>query len=241
MFLRGPTILPSHKPNKTDPKYVDYRDEKRLASQLWQGRSALITRRGMSRIILGAILCLLVISSVAVAGIMAYLSDTKEMENTYTIGNVRIEHNYYAYEGDSTTIAPAVKNIGENPCYIKAELAISNVMLVPFFHFQGTGENWTPIVFDERGIATIYYTVPLRKGEQTSTIYIDSSDTLATEYNGVTLTDIENQQGGDLNCHIIIKATAIQTRYNGSEATTAMDAFEEFEKIYAPLPQRETE
>jgi predicted ribosomally synthesized peptide with SipW-like signal peptide len=92
-----------------------------------------------------AIVALVVLVAVAsVLGTMAYLTDTKKVENTFTMGDVRIKldetdvnnpegdrvtkNDYEVYPGAIVTKDPIVHNVGANGAYIRATVNVSDWM-----------------------------------------------------------------------------------------------------------------
>lgn len=92
-----------------------------------------------------AIVALVVLVAVAsVLGTLAYLTDTKKVDNTFTMGDVHIkldetnvndpegdrvtENDYAVYPGAVVTKDPIVHNVGENGAYIRATVNVSNWM-----------------------------------------------------------------------------------------------------------------
>ena len=92
-----------------------------------------------------AIVALVVLVAVAsVLGTLAYLTDTKKVENTFTMGDVKIkldetnvkdpegkrvtENEYAVYPGAVVTKDPIVHNVGANGAYIRATVNVSNWM-----------------------------------------------------------------------------------------------------------------
>lgn len=92
-----------------------------------------------------AIVALVVLVAVAsVLGTMAYLTDTKKVENTFTMGDVRIKldetdvnnpkgdrvtkNDYEVYPGAVVTKDPIVHNVGANGAYIRATVNVSDWM-----------------------------------------------------------------------------------------------------------------
>ena len=86
--------------------------------------------------------CLAVI---AIAGAtLAYFTDTKKAENTFTMGNVKItldetdiddpdgdrvtKNDYNVYPGQTVVKEPIVHNVGANDAYIRATVNVSNWM-----------------------------------------------------------------------------------------------------------------
>ena len=69
-----------------------------------------------------------------VGGSLAYFTDTQEAKNTFTVGNVKIEltePNWDAtgkedaktvYAGEPLAKDPTVKNIGDNPCFVRVKV-----------------------------------------------------------------------------------------------------------------------
>lgn len=92
-----------------------------------------------------AIVALVVLVAVAsVLGTLAYLTDTKKVDNTFTMGDVHIkldetnvndpegdrvtENDYEVYPGAVVTKDPIVHNVGANGAYIRATVNVSNWM-----------------------------------------------------------------------------------------------------------------
>lgn len=92
-----------------------------------------------------AIVALVVLVAVAsVLGTLAYLTDTKTVENTFTMGDVKIKldetnvndpegdrvtkNDYAVYPGAIVTKDPIVHNVGANGAYIRATVNVSNWM-----------------------------------------------------------------------------------------------------------------
>lgn len=92
-----------------------------------------------------AIVALVVLVAVAsVLGTLAYLTDTKKVDNTFTMGDVHIkldetnvndpegdrvtENDYEVYPGAIVTKDPIVHNVGANGAYIRATVNVSNWM-----------------------------------------------------------------------------------------------------------------
>ena len=92
-----------------------------------------------------AIIALVVLVAVAsVLGTLAYLTDTKTVENTFTMGDVRIKldetdvnnpkgdrvtkNDYEVYPGAIVTKDPIVHNVGANGAYIRATVNVSDWM-----------------------------------------------------------------------------------------------------------------
>ena len=92
-----------------------------------------------------AIIALVVLVAVAsVLGTMAYLTSTAKVENTFTMGDVKIkldetdvnnpkgdrvtENDYEVYPGAVVTKDPIVHNVGANGAYIRATVNVSDWM-----------------------------------------------------------------------------------------------------------------
>ena len=92
-----------------------------------------------------AIIALVVLVAVAsVLGTLAYLTDTKKVDNTFTMGDVHIkldetdvnnpkgdrvtENDYEVYPGAVVTKDPIVHNVGANGAYIRATVNVSDWM-----------------------------------------------------------------------------------------------------------------
>lgn len=108
-----------------------------------------------------AIVALVVLVAVAsVLGTLAYLTSTAKVENTFTMGDVKIkldetdvknpkgdrvtENDYEVYPGAVVTKDPIVHNVGANGAYIRATVNVSNWMnLVAAYYpnFEATFPN----------------------------------------------------------------------------------------------------
>ena len=92
-----------------------------------------------------AIVALVVLVAVAsVLGTLAYLTDTKKVDNTFTMGDVKIKldetdvnnpegdrvtkNEYAVYPGAVVTKDPIVHNVGANGAYIRATVNVSDWM-----------------------------------------------------------------------------------------------------------------
>lgn len=92
-----------------------------------------------------AIIALVVLVAVAsVLGTLAYLTDTRTVENTFTMGDVKIKldetdvnnpkgdrvtkNDYEVYPGAIVTKDPIVHNVGANGAYIRATVNVSDWM-----------------------------------------------------------------------------------------------------------------
>lgn len=90
------------------------------------------------------LLCVTLVALAAIGATFAYLTDTKTVNNTFTMGNVKItldetnvndpegdrvtSNAYNVYPGAVVTKDPIVHNVGANAAYIRATVNVSNWM-----------------------------------------------------------------------------------------------------------------
>lgn len=90
------------------------------------------------------LLCVTLVALAAIGATFAYLTDTKTVDNTFTMGNVAIKldetnvndptgdrvtsNTYNVYPGAVVTKDPIVHNTGKNAAYIRATVNVSNWM-----------------------------------------------------------------------------------------------------------------
>ena len=90
------------------------------------------------------LLCVTLVALAAIDATFAYLTDTKTVDNTFTMGNVKItldetnvndptgdrvtSNEYNVYPGAVVTKDPIVHNVGANAAYIRATVNVSNWM-----------------------------------------------------------------------------------------------------------------
>lgn len=90
------------------------------------------------------LLCVTLVALAAIGATFAYLTDTKTVNNTFTMGNVAIKldetnvndptgdrvtsNTYNVYPGAVVTKDPIVHNVGANAAYIRATVNVSNWM-----------------------------------------------------------------------------------------------------------------
>ena len=90
------------------------------------------------------LLCMTLVALAAIGATFAYLTDTKTVNNTFTMGNVKItldetdiknpngarvtSNEYNVYPGAVVTKDPIVHNTGKNAAYIRATVNVSNWM-----------------------------------------------------------------------------------------------------------------
>ena len=94
--------------------------------------------------IVAILLCVTLVALAAIGATFAYLTDTKTVDNTFTMGNVAIKldetnvndpegarvtsNEYNVYPGAVVTKDPIVHNTGKNAAYIRATVNVSNWM-----------------------------------------------------------------------------------------------------------------
>lgn len=94
--------------------------------------------------IVAIVLAMVLVAVAAVGATMAYLTDTKSVNNTFTMGNVKITldeadinnpngdrvtaNTYDIYPGAVVDKDPTVHNVGKNDAYIRAVVTIENGM-----------------------------------------------------------------------------------------------------------------
>lgn len=90
------------------------------------------------------LLCVTLVALAAIGATFAYLTDTKTVDNTFTMGNIAIKldetnvndptgdrvtsNTYNVYPGAVVTKDPIVHNTGKNAAYIRATVNVSNWM-----------------------------------------------------------------------------------------------------------------
>lgn len=132
-------------------------------------------------------LCLIIAlaATAVVGGTLAYFTDTDDAENVFTVGNVTIdltEPNWDAkgeeeakevYPGEALAKDPTVKNVGENPCFVR--VSVSNldqfdnkgtIVYLTDYVAGALGEGWV-----DGGDGYFYYTKPLAAGETTDALF----------------------------------------------------------------------
>ena len=103
------------------------------------------------------LLCVTLVALAAIGATFAYLTDTKTVDNTFTMGNVKItldetnvndpegdrvtSNTYNVYPGAVVTKDPIVHNTGKNGAYVRAVVTIEN------------GMNWLGFYNDNAGTA----------------------------------------------------------------------------------------
>ncbi len=104
------------------------------------------------------LLCVTLVALAAIGATFAYLTDTKTVDNTFTMGNVKItldetnvndpegdrvtSNAYNVYPGAVVTKDPIVHNTGKNAAYIRATVNVSNWMNLVGAYYPDFKENF---------------------------------------------------------------------------------------------------
>lgn len=105
------------------------------------------------------LLCVTLVALAAIGATFAYLTDTKTVDNTFTMGNVKItldetnvndpegdrvtRNTYNVYPGAVVTKDPIVHNTGKNAAYIRATVNVSNWMNLCAAYYPESGFEFT--------------------------------------------------------------------------------------------------
>ena len=105
------------------------------------------------------LLCVTLVALAAIGATFAYLTDTKTVNNTFTMGNVAIKldetnvndptgdrvtsNAYNVYPGAVVTKDPIVHNTGKNAAYIRATVNVSNWMNLCAAYYPESGFEFT--------------------------------------------------------------------------------------------------
>lgn len=105
------------------------------------------------------LLCVTLVALAAIGATFAYLTDTKTVNNTFTMGNVAIKldetnvndptgdrvtsNAYSVYPGAVVTKDPIVHNTGKNAAYIRATVNVSNWMNLCAAYYPESGFEFT--------------------------------------------------------------------------------------------------
>lgn len=105
------------------------------------------------------LLCVTLVALAAIGATFAYLTDTKTVDNTFTMGNVAIKldetnvndpegarvtsNEYNVYPGAVVTKDPIVHNTGKNAAYIRATVNVSNWMNLCAAYYPDFKETFT--------------------------------------------------------------------------------------------------
>lgn len=88
----------------------------------------------MKKKLIASILAVSMMATLAVGMTLAYFTDSKQTDNTFTVGNVKIELTEPAWEssgridggtvyaGEPLAKDPTVKNVGANPCFVRIKV-----------------------------------------------------------------------------------------------------------------------
>ncbi len=132
-----------------------------------------------------SLVLVLVLALTAVGGTLAYFTDKTEVaENTFTVGNVKIELTEPNWEGSGKEDAPevypgealakdpTVKNVGANPCFIRISVSgldcLGDAGLIKYrtnYEVDALGENWAKVG------NYFYYTKVVPAGEKTTAVF----------------------------------------------------------------------
>lgn len=168
-------------------------------------------------------LSLCMVAILAMGGTLAYLTDTEDATNTFTVGNVDItlteeawteegggeDQGEDAYPGEPLPKDPTVTNVGSNPCFVRVSVTGLNQFVEKYgedamidyrtnYVVGALGENW---VLHTDGY--FYYTKVLAADEVTSALF----DSIVVP---VELTNAEH--GENLTYDVEVFAEAVQAQ-----------------------------
>lgn len=134
------------------------------------------------------LLCMTLVALAAIGATFAYLTDTKTVNNTFTIGNVAIKldetnvndptgdrvtsNTYNVYPGAVVTKDPIVHNTGKNAAYIRATVNVSNWMNLCAAYYPESGFEFTKPGY-EKSLELLVGTL----GEGWSVVGVEAGDT----------------------------------------------------------------
>lgn len=134
------------------------------------------------------LLCVTLVALAAIGATFAYLTDTKTVNNTFTIGNVAINldetnvndptgdrvtsNTYNVYPGAVVTKDPIVHNTGKNAAYIRATVNVSNWMNLCAAYYPESGFEFTKPGY-EKSLELLVGTL----GEGWSVVGVEAGDT----------------------------------------------------------------
>lgn len=134
------------------------------------------------------LLCVTLVALAAIGATFAYLTDTKTVNNTFTMGNVKIKldetnvndptgdrvtsNAYNVYPGAVVTKDPIVHNVGGNAAYIRATVNVSNWMNLCAAYYPDFG-----IHFPEAGYEKSLELLVGQLGEGWSVVGVTIGDT----------------------------------------------------------------
>lgn len=136
-------------------------------------------------------LSLCMVAILAMGGTLAYLTDTEDATNTFTVGNVDItlteeawteegggeDQGEDAYPGEPLPKDPTVTNVGSNPCFVRVSVTGLDQFVKKYgegamidyrtnYVVGGLGADWV-----EHTDGYFYYTKVLPVGEATSALF----------------------------------------------------------------------
>ena len=134
------------------------------------------------------LLCVTLVALAAIGATFAYLTDTKTVDNTFTMGNVAIKldetnvndptgdrvtsNEYNVYPGAVVTKDPIVHNTGKNAAYIRATVNVSNWMNLCAAYYPEFGIHF-PSAGYENSLELLVGTL----GEGWSVVGVEAGDT----------------------------------------------------------------
>ena len=134
------------------------------------------------------LLCVTLVALAAIGATFAYLTDTKTVDNTFTMGNVAIKldetdiknptgarvtsNAYNVYPGAVVTKDPIVHNTGKNAAYIRATVNVSNWMNLVGAYYPDFKEN-----FPSDGYKAALNLLVGELGEGWSVVGVEAGDT----------------------------------------------------------------
>ena len=135
------------------------------------------------------LLCVTLVALAAIGATFAYLTDTKTVNNTFTMGNVAIKldetnvndptgdrvtsNTYNVYPGAVVTKDPIVHNTGKNAAYIRATVNVSNWMNLCAAYYPESGFEFTKPGY-EKSLDLLVGTL----GEGWSVVGVTAGDTM---------------------------------------------------------------
>ena len=134
------------------------------------------------------LLCVTLVALAAIGATFAYLTDSKTVNNTFTMGNVAIKldetnvndptgdrvtsNAYNVYPGAVVTKDPIVHNTGKNAAYIRATVNVSNWMNLCAAYYPESGFEFTKPGY-EKSLELLVGTL----GEGWSVVGVEAGDT----------------------------------------------------------------
>lgn len=129
--------------------------------------------------------CIVLVAAMVIGGTLAYFTDTKSAENTFTVGNVEIdltepkwtstgkEDAPEVYPGESLAKDPTVENTGANPCFVRIKVENldqfgdkGNITYRTAYVTDALGANWV-----KHTDGYFYYSKVLNVNEKTSALF----------------------------------------------------------------------